>query len=148
MTWPEARTALRTVMEGVAGDDIPVYYTPPPHLPRRGMSIVMPIPGRDVDRRPSDIRRTLYEQTIDVYHWAPSNMSPAQAVTVADLMDDMVEAIDDALDASLQLSGAAVSVSAPVWDEATGVEYADVKYVLMECTLDIEIEKVNAGFDS
>ena len=106
------------------------------------------VAGPEVSRRPSDVRRSLYEQVIQVYRWLPSDLRPEQTVMLSGELNDIVAAINDALDGNLQLDGEAVSVDPPVWDDAEGVSYGDATstYVMMSCSIGVEVEKLNAGF--
>ena len=151
MAWEDALAVLRTVVSDAVGDvdaDAPIYYAPPARIPHKGVSVVWQVAGPEVSRRPSDVRRSLYEQVVQVYRWLPSDLRPEQTVMLSGELNDIVAAINDALDGNLQLDGQAVSVDPPVWDDAEGVSYGDATstYVMMSCSIGVEVEKLNAGF--
>lgn len=157
VTWSQARAALYDDLVDALLTTLPtntarsaaedrVYRAPPPATDANGPVVMMVPPARDVERRASGIRRTVYHQRIVVM----SQVTPegeAQIDDVASGVDDVVEAINLELDGELTLDGAAVAVSPPSWDEMTVNEYpagSGLTYAQMVCTLDVEVERVGA----
>lgn len=146
MTWAEARDALLDALEGLGHD---VHAVPPLRLEGGPPIIVLTPPARTVERRASNIRRTVYRQRIRVMSHLPLEGRAAIKV-VADDVDGLVERIDDLLDGLLQIGGHAVSVTAPAWEELAALEYppgTGAYYAAMDGTISIEVEKVvDPGF--
>lgn len=143
MAWRDARAALRTLLRGLGA---PVYVIIPEALEEPGPIIALIPPARSEERRSSAVVRTTYRQVIRVMAYMP-NEGDTVLDAIADDMDDLVERINVALRGSLTLGGTAVVVGAPDWDELTPAEFpegAGIPYLVMECTLPIEVETIQA----
>jgi len=141
MTWAQARAELRRILEAT---DYPVYLVPPPTIDEDRPVIFLTPPARDVERRASSVRRTVYHQRIMVSGLLTSEDQP-DLDELSTSVDDAVEAVNLALDGSLTLDGHAVNVTPPSWEELAVNEYpagSGLTYAQMIATLDIEIERI------
>ena len=141
MAWSDARDNLLTALRTLGKQ---VHVTPPQVIDDEDVHILLTPPARDVLRRAGGVRRTTYDQRIAVMRHIP-NESDADVDSIALSVDDCAEDVDNLLDVHLQLSGAAVSVNPPVWDELTVSEYpsgSGLLVALILCTLTIEVERI------
>ena len=117
-SWPTARDALVALIEGMGAD---VFRVPPASGDAlgRSVSVIMIPPQRRTTRRRSSNKQKVYTQRMDVLHpWAAGSEDTAGIA-----VDDAVEAIDNALDTSVKLGGAVVTVGDPEWGDAQVADY-------------------------
>jgi hypothetical protein len=139
MAWLAARTRIAAILGAISITEPMltsikrVYVTPPKTVQDVPCFIIIP-PALKVERGSGGLRIKTYTVRLRCL------VSDESVERAYDLVDAFREAIVDAFDGDLTLSGTASFITGPNVEEAGGSEYGGMAFSGMDCLLTVQIQ--------